>query len=76
MKNLFRVVFTFSLFLNLYAYASTGLDVHAATSVSSFTCLKNNGMDFAFVRAFKSSGILDTNAIANLQNARLSNMWT
>lgn len=56
--------------------AATGIDLYAATTASTFTCLKNSGYSFAIIRAFRSSGILDTNAASNLQNAKAAGFLT
>ena len=53
-----------------------GIDLFASTSASTFSCLKNHGNTFAIIRAFRSSGILDANAAANLQNARTAGLDT
>jgi GH25 family lysozyme M1 (1,4-beta-N-acetylmuramidase) len=55
---------------------ANGVDLFAPTSVATFTCMKNAGNSFAAIRAFRSSGILDTNAAANLQNARTAGLAT
>ena len=46
-----------------------GIDIANPTSISTFSCLKNNGNSFAIVRAFRSGGSLDANAVTNLRNA-------
>ena len=63
-------------FLLLSVFAIKGVDLFAASSVSTFGCFKNNGNSFAIIRAFRSSGILDNNAAANLQNARTAGLET
>ena len=74
MKNLFALFLASSLFVTIFAV--NGVDLFAASSTATFTCFKNNGMSFAIIRAFRSSGILDTNAAANLQNARAAGLST
>lgn len=56
--------------------AANGIDIATATTVSTFTCLKNAGNTFAIVRAYRSPGSLDTNANTNLQNARNAGLAT
>jgi GH25 family lysozyme M1 (1,4-beta-N-acetylmuramidase) len=53
-----------------------GIDIANPTSASTFTCLKNNGNTFAIIRAFRSSGVLDANAVSNLNNARSAGLAT
>jgi len=57
-------------------FAVNGVDVANPMSTATFTCLKNNGHTFAIVRAYRSGGSLDTNAAANLQNARAAGLAT
>lgn len=58
------------------AYSANGVDLFAASSVATFSCFKNSGYTFAVIRAFRSSGILDTNAANNLQNAKAAGLST
>lgn len=60
----------------LGVYSANGIDLFAASSVATFTCFKNSGYSFAIIRAFRSSGILDTNAANNIQNARAAGLST
>jgi hypothetical protein len=55
---------------------ANGIDLFAASSVSTFTCLKNAGNSYAIIRAFRSSGIPDANANNNLQNAKSAGLAT
>ena len=50
--------------------ATKGVDYSTAQSLSTHQCWKNNGISFAIPRAYMSYGAFDTNAIANVQNAR------
>ncbi len=50
-------------------YIIVGVDVSQATSVSSFSCLKNNGYNFAIVRVYQSSGKVDPNGATSISNA-------
>ena len=72
MKYLF-VVLSCYFFISSVA-AINGVDLYAATSISTFTCLKNSGNSFAIIRAFRSTGVLDTNANTNLQNAKAAGL--
>ena len=74
MKNLFTSFLASCLFMTIFA--ANGVDLFAASSAATFTCFKNNGMSFAIIRAFRSSGILDANAASNLQNARAAGLST
>jgi len=47
-----------------------GVDVSVLTSTANWTCMKNNGYNWGIVRAFRSTGAVDTNACASLQNAK------
>lgn len=51
------------------AFASYGVDVSQPTSVSSFQCMKNDGLDFAIVRTFQSNGVNDPNGVHTVANA-------
>jgi len=62
--------------LLLAVLAVNGVDIANPYPASTFTCLKNNGNTFAIIRAFRSSGILDANAVSNLNNARSAGLTT
>jgi hypothetical protein len=49
------------------AQATLGVDV--GEKVSNWGCLKQAGYDFAIPRAWRSSGVADANANANIANA-------
>ena len=49
--------------------ATRGVDYSTPQSVATHQCWKNNGMNFAIPRAYKSYGAFDSNAIANVNNA-------
>ena len=53
-----------------YAQATYGVDISQATSTSSFSCMKNNGINFAIPRAYCSYGAVDSNGYSNINNAR------
>lgn len=65
-----------SAFLLVQALSVNGIDIANPTSAATFTCLKNAGNTFAIVRAYRSSGTLDTNANTNLANARTAGLAT
>jgi len=46
------------------------VDLSTVASVSSFQCLRNNGMSFAIPRAYYSYGAVDGNGATNVNNAR------
>ena len=48
--------------------ATQGIDV--STLVSNWQCIKQAGYSFAIPRAWKSYGAFDSNALANVRNAR------
>lgn len=56
------------------ASATLGVDVSTLVSTGSFTCLKNSGYSFAIVRAWRSNGQLDGNAVQNVNNANAAGM--
>lgn len=74
MKLIFSLALICSLVLAVLA--ANGIDIANPTATSTFTCLKNNGNTFAIIRGFRSSGILDTNAVTNLNNARAAGLAT
>jgi GH25 family lysozyme M1 (1,4-beta-N-acetylmuramidase) len=53
-----------------------GVDIATALTTNTFTCLKNSGNTFAIVRAFRSTGVLDSNANQNLNNAKSAGLST
>jgi len=51
--------------------AAKGVDVSAAVSQNSFTCIKNSGYgNFAVVRTYQSNGHVDANGANTIKNAR------
>ena len=74
MKYLFAILACQYLIFTLNAV--NGVDLYSPTSITTFTCLKNNGNSFAIIRAFRSTGVLDNNANNNLQNARAAGLST
>ena len=51
------------------AFATQGVDYSTLQSVATHQCWKNNGMNFAIPRAYKSYGAFDSNGPANVANA-------
>jgi hypothetical protein len=51
-----------------------GVDLSVATDVDTWTCLINQNIEYAKVRAYRSSGKLDTNAAPSLLNANKAGM--
>eukprot|EP01113_Clastostelium_recurvatum_P017539 TRINITY_DN2061_c0_g1_i1.p1 TRINITY_DN2061_c0_g1~~TRINITY_DN2061_c0_g1_i1.p1 ORF type:complete len:214 (+),score=30.03 TRINITY_DN2061_c0_g1_i1:36-677(+) len=49
-------------------FGARGIDISALTSASAFNCLRAN-YSFSIVRGYRSSGAVDTNVVANVQNA-------
>jgi GH25 family lysozyme M1 (1,4-beta-N-acetylmuramidase) len=49
--------------------ATLGVDVSQPTSVSAFSCLKNNGYHFAIVRGYQSNGHPDPNCPSTVSHA-------
>lgn len=47
-----------------------GVDVSALTSTSAWSCMVGNGISFAVVRGYRSSGSIDSNVCSNLKNAQ------
>jgi len=62
------------LLLGLYGadvtVATKGIDFATLVSTSEFQCLKKEGYDFLIVRAYRSIGQLDSNAVKTIANAR------
>merc|ERR1711871_198318 len=54
----------------VYVSATIGVDVSQLTSSSAFSCLKQQGFDFAVARGYQSVGRVDPNAAASIKNAR------
>lgn len=50
--------------------ATRGVDYSTLQSVSTHTCWKNSGIDFAIPRAYMSYGAFDSNGLHNVNNAR------
>ncbi|CAF1026739.1 unnamed protein product [Rotaria sordida] len=46
-----------------------GVDVSTAVTQANFACLKGKGYNFAIVRAYRSSGTIDPNAVQTIKNA-------
>ena len=74
MKYLFAVVACQCLIFSIWAI--NGVDLYSPTSITTFTCLRNNGNSFAIIRAFRSTGAFDNNANNNLQNAKAAGLAT
>ena len=51
------------------ALSTHGTDVSSLTSASAYSCLKDNGFSFTVVRAYKSGGAVDANAVQTIANA-------
>jgi len=49
--------------------STRGVDVSSHITTAGFSCLKNNGMDFAIVRAWESGGQPDSNCPSTVANA-------
>ncbi len=47
-----------------------GVDVSSSVSTSDLECLKNDGYEFIIVRAYRSLGSPDPDAVTTLANAR------
>jgi hypothetical protein len=74
MKSFLHLVIISSLIFAVLTV--NGIDIAGPTSTATFTCLKNNGNTFAIIRGFRSTGVLDTNAVSNLNNARAAGLAT
>lgn len=53
-----------------------GVDVSQLTSTSQFNCMKASGCEQAIVRAYRSTGNPDPNAVKTLVNAHSAQMET
>lgn len=52
----------------------TGLDVSVAVTPEQWSCLRKAGYAFAIPRGFRSVGVIDANAIDNVNNAWAAGM--
>lgn len=66
--NLEKLLLVCSLLFS--ALCTTGVDVSQLYSTSTYSCMKSQGTSFVIVRGYKSSGTVDSYAVANLKNAR------
>ena len=66
------VLFASLLTLN---FATIGVDVSEEYSVSTWTCLKDDGISFMVTRAWHSYGAFDTSSISNLAMEGVSPSW-
>lgn len=68
MEKMFAtLLIAFSMFYS--AYAVVGVDYSQYTSLSSLQCVKGYGYDFAIPRVYMSTGKVDPNGPANINNA-------
>lgn len=74
MIKVFLVILVSS--LAYVARSVLGVDVSQLFSVSTYQCMKKNNYLFAIIRAYKSYGGLDSNAIAGLANAKKAGLIT
>ena len=58
----------FLLFVSI-AFSTYGVDVSTRIYQSDWECLKNDGFDFAIIRAYQSTGHVDPNAKATVADA-------
>jgi GH25 family lysozyme M1 (1,4-beta-N-acetylmuramidase) len=57
-------------------FAVHGVDVSQLFSAATYSCMKNNGVQFAIIRGYCSFGGIDTNAVSSLNNARSAGLIT
>lgn len=65
-----------SLALILPVHSVLGFDLAKPYDLDVYKCLKSNGFSFGIIRGYRSLGIVDTNAVANLNNARNAGLDT
>ena len=53
-----------------------GVDMSTSVTTSTFQCMIQNDYHYAIVRAYRSFGGMDNNAVQTLQNARSLGMYT
>ena len=53
-----------------------GVDVSQLFSTATYQCMRNNGYEFAIIRGYCSFGGLDSNIVANLNNAKAAGLIT
>jgi len=63
------VVLILALFSARSTEATKGIDVSTSVSTSAFQCLIDNGYDFLIVRAYRSVGKPDSNAVHTIESA-------
>ncbi len=56
-------------------YATKGVDISQAGSLSFMQCIKNGGYSFAIVRGYCSYGAIDNNAKNSLNNAASAGLY-
>lgn len=69
MQMFFSAVVVVAL-LSALVQARFGVDLSVATDENAWSCLLGQDISFAKVRAYRSSGKIDTNSAASLQNAQ------
>lgn len=77
MKYLFSLVqlLVFALWLPSTECAM-GFDLAKPYDLDVYLCLKSKGFSFGIIRGYRSLGIVDTNAVANLNAARNAGLDT
>lgn len=72
-----KITFALLLFTFFYvAHSVSGIDVATLITASTFQCFKTSGITFVIVRAYRSTGVLDTNAVTTLTNAKAQGLIT
>ncbi len=69
MVAIFSVVVAFVCCFVAAVYATKGVDVSQRTQLSSWQSLKSSGYNFAMVRVYCSSGVVDSNGAATIIDA-------
>ena len=70
------MLFSSALALNTTSSGYTGVDISAVLSSTQASCLAGEGRSFIIVRAFRSSGVVDTNVCTSLKAASAGGIKT
>ena len=69
-SHYFSIIFLIlTALLSVVQSAQHGVDISTAVTESNFACMKTKGYTYVIVRAYRSSGSVDTNAVPNIQAA-------
>lgn len=76
MRTLLKILFLAYLLLVQNGLCARGVDASRLYSQSDYSCMRALGYRFAIIRAFRSYGAVDSNAVTGLVNAKNANLIT